>query len=82
MIAMIEDWNCSNSNAIKPYIANSSSTINANVFFTFENNNSAGIVGDAWIDVICSSDSSVRSSVVEYYNTDNQTAWVRSKGCP
>ena len=58
-----------------PYIANTP-TINANVFFTFENNLD-GTVGIAWVGSVCATNTSVRASVNEYYHTDLQTAWVK-----
>ena len=57
-----------------PYIANTP-TINANIFFTSENN-SYGTVGIAWVGTVCFTNTSFRASVNEYFYTDLQTAWV------
>lgn len=58
-----------------PNIANTPN-INANVFFTFENN-LPGTVGIAWLGTICFTNTSYRASINEYYNTDLQTAYVK-----
>ena len=58
-----------------PYIANTP-TINANVFFTYEND-LAGMVGIGWVGTVCRANTSARASVNEFYKTASQTAWVR-----
>ena len=57
-----------------PYIANTP-TINANIFFTFEDNFN-GYVGYSTFDSVCSTNTSNRASVMDYYYTDSQTARV------
>ena len=54
-----------------------SSSINSNIFFTFENSLS-GVVGIAWLGTVCESDLGYRTSVIEFLQSDLITAWVGS----
>ena len=52
------------------------STINANVFFSFQNNQ-AGVVGIGWLGSTCASPK-YRSVVVEWFGSDAITGQVNS----
>ncbi len=49
-------------------------SINANVFFSFDNN-TAGAVGIAWVGTVCS-DKTDRTSINQWFVSDSQTAEV------
>jgi predicted RNA-binding protein with PUA-like domain len=50
-------------------------SINSNIFFCSEDN-VEGLVGLAWIGVVCYPDPQYRVALVEYYDSDATTGWV------
>ena len=60
--------------SIQPYVTDNS--INVNVFLGFQNN-MGGVVGIAWVGVVCFPTIGYRSGVVEYFQNDLSTGQVK-----